>query len=192
MSIREPAKFLNKFSTALSRCQNADVLYVSIGSSKRPAQQLPPFLRDYAQKNTKKKVYVIAISPVWQDPGVYNTAPVNGSTYNPMSNVRMYYVQGFFKTQQDLHDNSIRSDEGLLLDFIREDKDRVVVLGDFLMSSPFPKEGISDDILSRLYRRFVRDDVRGQKKLYRTSLVRVTSLQGTTYKSSPGTAKWTH
>lgn len=162
-------KTVKQFRTALSRCADADVLYVSIGSDRILNQQLPRGLLDFARKDPSAKVCAIACSPSWT---VTHPSQAPG--------IKLQYVSAFFSSPLNKEHRTQRSDEGLLADYINENKRRVVILGDFTMTGPFPRDGISDNF-NMLYRIFVKNP----RKLTRTTLLRVTDPGATSFTLAP-------
>ena len=142
-----------KFQTALNRSAKDDIIYVSIGSSllnktpkkeKMRTQQYPKLLEEKGEKG--KRVSIILIDPVWMQPNK-SPAVFESSIDGMFKSKTKDTFYPFLKSSSRSDDGRVvirkvadfftTSDEAVLVNFIKKNTKKEIIVGDFLVTGPF-------------------------------------------------------
>ena len=169
-----------KFETALNRTARDDIIYISIGSNvpnsatqeKITTQQLPKYIKSAAGKGKKASVILIDNGFKFKEPNIF-TQYIKSEKGRYKSDKKDTFYANIntknFVTIRTVADLFTTRDEQYLIDYIRKNKNKTFIIGDFRVVKPwepFTEEGaINLGKLVKLKNVILVDDYK--KEVYR-------------------------
>ena len=169
-----------KFETALNRTALDDIIYISIGSNlskkasaeKVRTQQFPQYIKNAVRKGKKASIILIDVGFIRNTPNIFDQyIELKKGKYKSEKKDTFYANVNTdkFVTIRKVADMFTIRDEQYLIDYIRKNRNKTFIIGDFRITQPplpFTEEGaIKLGKLVKLKNVMLVDDVK--KEVYR-------------------------